>query len=144
MATFTDLASTIFRGISHSQQGTPESGTGVPVVKIRDIGDAGIAPVSDLGRVVATGRVTQRTLTEGDIVIAALGRSRKHAVVNAAHAGCLPDAHLLVVRPVDASARERIVAFLGSDAGRESITNAMTGAIIPHLSGSALSTVEVP
>jgi hypothetical protein len=143
MATFTDLASAIFRGISHSQQGKPKPDAGVPVVKIRDIHGASIAPVSDLGRVVATGRAAQRTLAEGDIVVAALGRSRKHAVVGAAHAGCLPDAHLLVVRPLDASAREQLLAFLNSDAGSESIANAMTGAVIPHLSGSTLATVEV-
>ena len=145
MQTLDQLTSMIFKGLSHgSRSAAPGAARGVSIVKIKDLVADGIANVGQLDLVHPTKEPTDKVLRIGDVVISTVGEKQKLAVVGDEHAGCVPDAHLAVLRFTDATARRRVVEYLRSEHGRNARLDAHGGAAVRSMNLQALRSLTIP
>ena len=128
-----------------SKQADASNGGELRAIKVKDIDGPQVAPAADLDRAYLPAEAAEKhKLHGGEILVALTGRNVKVALVGPAHAGCVVNQGLAVIRPRDAKTRKRVLEFLQSERGYTALSGLQTGVTIPSISSKALADIDIP
>ncbi len=131
--------------VQRRNEGEEKDAVSVRCVRARNVKPHGLDPVVELQQVRLNRDERERSeLLAGDLLVVVSGTANRVAMVQQEHVGCVAQGHLVVLRPLDSGAGDRLLRYLQGDEGQQNLESLRVGAVVSTIRVADLRDIRIP